>query len=249
MLMRGRGALAVWLAVWLCLPPASACVHRAWYRARLEAAMLMRGCGAWAVGMRASAEVRGVCVLGCGRCGDSAFCEVKLSPPSSAHFALCVGHFLRSVSAISARLVGTFCAPCRPFRSNFIQLSHRTYFSPPPAPVPSAARWTLLAARAPSSQPLSLSASPAIFTIAINALRASSLPLSASPSPPTLHSFPPDRHERPETEQPTTAPRDHLLLRRHRHRHHRLFRPRPVAARQLHQLFSSRPHRVSPSPS
>ena len=29
--------------------------------------------------VRASAEVRGVCVLGCGRCGDSAFCEVKLS--------------------------------------------------------------------------------------------------------------------------------------------------------------------------
>eukprot|EP00966_Prymnesium_polylepis_P300554 6945915-Prymnesium_polylepis.1 len=29
--------------------------------------------------VRASAEVRGVCVLGCGRCGVSAFCEVKLS--------------------------------------------------------------------------------------------------------------------------------------------------------------------------
>eukprot|EP00966_Prymnesium_polylepis_P200611 4648430-Prymnesium_polylepis.1 len=25
--------------------------------------------------LRASAEVRGVCVLDCGRCGDSAFCE------------------------------------------------------------------------------------------------------------------------------------------------------------------------------
>eukprot|EP00966_Prymnesium_polylepis_P301629 6968845-Prymnesium_polylepis.1 len=31
------------------VPPARACVHRAWYRARLEAAVLMRGCGAWAV--------------------------------------------------------------------------------------------------------------------------------------------------------------------------------------------------------
>ena len=51
MLMRGRGARAVWHAVWLCPPPARACVHRAWYRARLEAAMLMRGCGAWAVGL------------------------------------------------------------------------------------------------------------------------------------------------------------------------------------------------------
>ena len=29
--------------------------------------------------VRASAEVRDVCVLGCGCCGDSAFCEFKLS--------------------------------------------------------------------------------------------------------------------------------------------------------------------------
>jgi hypothetical protein len=35
-----------------------------------------------------------------------------------------------------------------------------------------------------------------------------------------------------ETEQPTTAPRDHLLLCRHRHRHHRLFRPRPALSRR-----------------
>ena len=66
-----------------------------------------------------------------------------LSPPSSAHFALRVGHF-------------------GPTSSN----SHiATSFSPP-----SAAKWTLLAARAPSSRPPSLSASPAIFAIAINAL-------------------------------------------------------------------------------
>ena len=76
--------------------------------------------------------------------------------------------------------------------------------------------------------------------------RAPAPPLSASPSPPTLHSFSPDRHEIPETEQrcssrppaaspPSASPPSPLSPRR------------PVAARQLHQLFSS--HRVSPSPS
>eukprot|EP00966_Prymnesium_polylepis_P228299 5283896-Prymnesium_polylepis.1 len=45
-----------------------ACVHRAWYRARLEAAMLIRGRSACAV--RACEHppwlVRDACVLGCG---------------------------------------------------------------------------------------------------------------------------------------------------------------------------------------
>jgi hypothetical protein len=141
-------------------------------------------------------------------------------------------HILRSASAISVQLHPT--------------LAPHVFLPPLPPP---AARWTLLAARAPSSQPLSLSG----VTCQLR-----------------------HRHQRPRRSR---APQLFPVQLYHRRRLCTLFRrigmrdqrqnnrppllattccfaaigiatiapfcPRPVTARQLHQLFSSRPPRFS----
>jgi hypothetical protein len=67
-------------------------------------AALLRSGARSATCERASAEVRGVCVLGCGRCGDSAFCEVKL------HAMRRAGHTLSVISHQSgSQYVHHFC--------------------------------------------------------------------------------------------------------------------------------------------
>ena len=149
--------------------------------------------------------------------------------------------FCRRISRCASALFGTA-------GTNFIQLLSPALPPPPFGRQVDAARCT----RSLSSQPLSLSASPAIFAIAINALDSPARQLL----PFQLH------HRRRlctlfrrigmKDQRPNNgAPRDHLLLLRHRHRHHRLFRPVVLSRRgsctsSSHLTVCRRRRRASP---